>query len=92
MKLLSFLAQDFSNLYAVKDSFYITFRPTSALYLCMMHIHQEPGYIKTNLLFGRFVFGGDERDRTADPLLARQVLSQLSYTPNFRILGLGRTN
>ena len=27
------------------------------------------------------LFGGDERDRTADPLLARQVLSQLSYTP-----------
>ena len=27
--------------------------------------------------------GGDERDRTADPLLARQVLSQLSYTPSF---------
>ena len=26
-------------------------------------------------------FGGDERDRTADPLLAKQVLSQLSYTP-----------
>ena len=26
-------------------------------------------------------YGGDERDRTADPLLARQVLSQLSYTP-----------
>ena len=26
-------------------------------------------------------FGGDKRDRTADPLLARQVLSQLSYTP-----------
>ena len=25
--------------------------------------------------------GGDERDRTADPLLARQVLSQLSYAP-----------
>ena len=25
--------------------------------------------------------GGDERNRTADPLLARQVLSQLSYTP-----------
>ena len=24
---------------------------------------------------------GDERNRTADPLLARQVLSQLSYTP-----------
>ena len=27
------------------------------------------------------VFGGDKRDRTADPLLAKQVLSQLSYTP-----------
>ena len=26
-------------------------------------------------------YGGDERIRTADPLLARQVLSQLSYTP-----------
>ena len=25
--------------------------------------------------------GGDERARTADPLLAKQVLSQLSYIP-----------
>ena len=30
-------------------------------------------------------FGGDEEDRTPDPLLARQVLSQLSYTPSFSI-------
>ena len=29
----------------------------------------------------RTFFGGDERDRTDDPLLAKQVLSQLSYTP-----------
>ena len=28
-------------------------------------------------------FGGDNRDRTDDPLLAKQVLSQLSYTPIF---------
>ena len=28
-------------------------------------------------------FGGDEENRTPDPLLARQVLSQLSYTPIF---------
>ncbi len=28
-----------------------------------------------------YVFGGGERDRTDDPLLAKQVLSQLSYTP-----------
>ena len=27
------------------------------------------------------LFGGDEENRTPDPLLARQVLSQLSYTP-----------
>jgi hypothetical protein len=26
-------------------------------------------------------FGGDERNRTADPLLAKQVLSHLSYIP-----------
>ena len=29
----------------------------------------------------RTVHGGAERDRTADPLLAKQVLSQLSYSP-----------
>ena len=28
-------------------------------------------------------FGGDEEERTPDPLLAKQVLSQLSYTPIF---------
>ena len=27
--------------------------------------------------------GGDERNRTADPLLAKQVLSRLSYIPIF---------
>ena len=27
-------------------------------------------------------FGGDEENRTPDPLLARQVLSQLSYAPS----------
>ena len=26
-------------------------------------------------------FGGADRDRTGDPLLAKQVLSQLSYAP-----------
>ena len=29
------------------------------------------------------LFGGDEENRTPDPLLARQVLSQLSYTPKY---------
>ena len=32
-------------------------------------------------LSSSFALGGDEEDRTPDPLLARQVLSQLSYTP-----------
>ena len=44
---------------------------------------------KPILVFGSFLpkpYGGDKRDRTADPLLAKQVLSQLSYTP---ILSLG---
>ena len=30
--------------------------------------------------------GGNEESRTPDPLLARQVLSQLSYTPIFACL------
>ena len=32
-------------------------------------------------LFSGFKNGGGERARTVDPLRARQVLSQLSYTP-----------
>ena len=34
-------------------------------------------------LFNNF-FGGARRDRTADPLLAKQVLSQLSYGPKLK--------
>ena len=36
-------------------------------------------------------FGGAERDRTADPLLAKQVLSQLSYSPISSITRIIRT-
>jgi hypothetical protein len=40
-------------------------------------------------------YGGAERDRTVDPLLAKQVLSQLSYSPisgrlRQSMVGLGR--
>ena len=31
------------------------------------------------------LLGGGKEDRTPDPLLAKQVLSQLSYTPDFLI-------
>ena len=39
------------------------------LSVCKIHSHQHQN------------LGGAERDRTADPLLAKQVLSQLSYSP-----------
>ena len=46
----------------------------------------------------RLAPGGARRDRTADPLLAKQVLSHLSYGPLFlrcsyralKVVGLGR--
>ena len=37
--------------------------------------------VRSNHLSYAPVFGGDEENRTPDPLLAKQVLSQLSYTP-----------
>ena len=42
--------------------------------------------------FNSLEFGGDEQNRTVDPLLARQVLSQLSYTPIFTFLGGLKSN
>ena len=39
------------------------------------HLSYEPSFLLLKKI------GGDERDRTDDPLLAKQVLSQLSYTP-----------
>ncbi len=33
--------------------------------------------------FSKYKLGGDEEERTPDRLRARQVLSQLSYTPIF---------
>jgi hypothetical protein len=42
----------------------------------------------------RIRLGGADRDRTGDPLLAKQVLSQLSYSPTngcfAKMVGLGR--
>ena len=37
---------------------------------------------------GSFLPSGDEEIRTLDPLLARQVLSQLSYIPSFKVVRL----
>ena len=45
------------------------------------------GVRSNHLSYAPISSGGDEEDRTPDPLRARQVLSQLSYTPisGFRI-------
>ena len=43
----------------------------------LFHFCAQP-FVCAALLLGH---GGDEESRTPDPLLARQVLSQLSYTP-----------
>ena len=53
------------------------------------HLSYEPILIRPAVV--RFIpspFGGDEEDRTPDPLRARQVLSQLSYTPIAGVRGL----
>ena len=43
----------------------------------------------SNQLNYRTASGGSNRARTCDPLLVRQVLSQLSYAPTYRVhLGL----
>ena len=39
------------------------------------------GVRSNHLSYEPILSGGDERVRTDDPLLAKQVLSQLSYTP-----------
>ena len=45
--------------------------------------------LTTIVKINQFLSGGAEEDRTPDPLLAKQVLSQLSYSPKvFNLLGL----
>lgn len=52
-------------------------------FICITNIQT-----KAHLIIN-FRSGGGERDRTDDPLLAKQVLSQLSYTPFILLVGLG---
>ena len=47
----------------------------------MQNRHSPSGERKPFFLLKDKGNGGAERDRTADPLLAKQVLSQLSYSP-----------
>ena len=39
-----------------------------------------------NSIEAKEIDGGRDRDRTGDPLLAKQVLSQLSYTPTEELI------
>ena len=45
------------------------------------HLSYAPLRTRSLAVRPSFPLGGDEEDRTPDPLLAKQVLSQLSYTP-----------
>ena len=48
------------------------------------------GWHSNQLNYQAAFFGGTNRARTCDPLLVRQVLSQLSYAPTFFILKVVR--
>ena len=48
------------------------------------HLSYEPISVAVRLPSGQ-TCGGDEQNRTVDPLLARQVLSQLSYAPVLKV-------
>ncbi len=50
--------------------------------------HHRDGMLISKL--SEAVYGGAKRDRTADLLRARQALSQLSYGPITKLVGLGR--
>ncbi len=49
---------------------------------CGLHGKSHAGRHFSRSLNSNTDNGGAERDRTADPLLAKQVLSQLSYSPS----------
>ena len=56
------------------------------------HLSYEPMlvsvYLVSRTIAGISPPGGDDGNRTHDPLLAGQVLSQLSYTPIFGVISL----
>ena len=67
----------------------LVFRPTHKLlsqfecFSSVHHIHDGPQ--RSSFLWTLEVHGGDDGIRTHDPLLAGQVLSQLSYTPVLKV-------
>ena len=74
------------KLFSVYIQFIVFFRNLFLVFSC----YGSSGlsfWISLFWVFKTFVLnGGDEEIRTPDPLLARQVLSQLSYTPMLMVL------
>ena len=66
-----------SRLSGVRSN-HLSYEPISVAVRCAIRPNRCFGCLSTRR-------GGDEQNRTVDPLLARQVLSQLSYAP---VLGL----
>ena len=66
-----------NNIYAVVSISY------SLVNLCVLLNFLSELFFNLSILV---YFGGGKQIRTADPLLAKQVLYQLSYTPILKIL------
>ena len=67
------------------DTTYLSsFSLSSFVYHCLVFKVQP--ILNLSYPFLSVRIGGDEENRTPDPLLARQVLSQLSYTPKFNLI------
>ena len=77
-----------SNIIAIRLRDWL--RPEAASKTFVLLKGRNPQCVGAHLWAGLEEDGGADRDRTGDPLLAKQVLSQLSYSPSLRMVGLGR--
>ena len=73
---LEILRDDLTNIIII---FYAVFKEQTIVTDCLNQL----SYFSTKQTSCQILNGGDEEIRTPDPLLARQVLSQLSYAPMY---------
>ena len=74
---LEILRDDLTNIYII--IFYAVFKEQTIVTDCLNQL----SYFSKSQTSCQILNGGDEEIRTPDPLLARQVLSQLSYAPMY---------